>query len=99
MKLLSNFDQSTTETILKDSSEFNNTLAAPHKDLNYIINSEKRVTYIFKILTNKNGISEETYYKLRQPGTPHGSAKVHNPFEDGLPPFTPIISAIGTSTY
>ena len=59
LKLLSNFKQSTTETILKDSSEFNNTLAAPHKDVNYIINSEKRVTYLWKILTNKNGISEK----------------------------------------
>ena len=59
LKILSNFKQSTTETILKDSSEFNNTLAASHKDVNYIINSEKRATYLWKILTNKNGISEK----------------------------------------
>ena len=33
---------------------------APDKDLNYIINPEKRVTDLLKKLKNKNAISEET---------------------------------------
>ena len=31
------------ETLLKDSSKFKNILVSPDKDLNYVINSEKRV--------------------------------------------------------
>ena len=91
------------ETLLKDSSKFKNIPIAPNKDLNYIINSEKRVTDLLKKLKNKNVISEETYNKLRpvgsKPGTLYGSAKVHKPLINGLPPFRPILSAIGTPTY
>ena len=71
------------ETLQKDYSKFNNTPVARDKDLNYIINSEKRVTDLLKKLKNKNAISEETYNKLRpvgsKPGTLYGSAKVHKP--------------------
>ena len=56
-----------------------------------------------KKLNNKKAISEETYNKLRpvgsKPGTLYGSAKVHKPLINGLPPFRPILSAIGTPTY
>ena len=56
-----------------------------------------------KKLKNKNAISEETYNKLRpvgsKLGTLYGSAKVHKPLINGLPPFRPILSAIGTPTY
>ena len=91
------------EALLKDSSKFKNIPIAPNKDLNYIINSEKRVTDLLKKLKNKNTISEETYNKLRpvgsKPGTLYGSAKVHKLLINGLPPFRPILSAIGTPTY
>ena len=89
------------ETLSRDSSKFKNIPAALDKDLNYIINSEKRVTDLLKKL--KNAISEETYKKLSpvgsKPGTLYGSAKVHKPLKNGLPPFRPILSAIGTTTY
>ena len=91
------------ETLLKDSFKFKNIPVAPVKDLNYIINSEKRVTDLLKKLKNKNAISEETYNKLRpvgsKPGTLYGSAKVHKPLINGLPTFRAILSAIGTLTY
>ena len=91
------------ETLLKDSSKFKNIPIAPNKDLNYIINSEKRVTDLLKKLKNKNAISEESYNKLRlvgsKPETLYGSAKVHKPLINGLPPFRPILSAIGTATH
>ena len=78
------------ETLLKDSSKFKNIPVAPDKDLNYIINSEKRV-------------SEQTYNKLgpvgSKPGTLYGSPKVHKPLKNGLPPCRPILSVIGTPTY
>ena len=54
-----------------------------------------------KKLKNKNVVSEETYNKLRPVGTKPGtlSAKVHKLFKNGLTPFKPILSAIGTPTY
>ena len=57
------------ETLLKDSSKFKKIPVAPDKDLNYIINSEKRVTDLLQKLQNKNVISEETYSKLRPVGS------------------------------
>ena len=46
---------------------------------------------------------EKTIIELRpvgsKPGTLYGSAKVHKPLINGLPPFRPILSAIGTPTY
>ena len=71
------------ETFMKDSSKLKNIPVAPDKDLNYILNSEKKVTDLLKKLKNKNAISEETYDKLRPVSsktvTPYGSAKVHKP--------------------
>ena len=88
---------------MKDSSKSKNIPVAPDKNLNYIINSEKRATDLLKKLKNKNAISEETYNKLTpvcsKPVTLYGSAKVHTLFINGLLPFRPILSAIGTSTY
>ena len=53
-----------------------------------------------KKFKNKNTISEETYNILRpvgsKPGTLYGPAKVHKSLKNGLPPFRPILSAIGT---
>ena len=83
--------------LLKSSSKFKNVPVASDKDLNYIINSEKRVTDVLKNLKNKNSINEETYNKLRpvgsKSGTLKGSAKVHKPLINGLPPFRPILLA------
>ena len=51
---------------------------------------------------NKNAVGEETYNKLRpvgsKPGTLYGSTIVHKTIIDWLPPFRPILSAIGTPT-
>ena len=56
-----------------------------------------------KKLKNKNAISEKIYTKLRppgsKPGTLYGSAKLRQSLKNGLPPFRPILSAIGTPTY
>ena len=83
------------ETPLKDSSKFKNIAVAPNKDLNYIINSEKRVIDLLKKYKNENAISEETNNKLRpvgsKLGTLYGSAKVHKPLINGLPPFRSIL--------
>ena len=91
------------KALLKNSSKFKRIPVAPAKDINYVINFKKRITDLLKKLKNKNGISEETYHKLKpvgsKPGKLHGSAKVHKPLEIGLLLFRPIASAIGTPTY
>ena len=85
------------ETLLKDSSKFKSIPVVPDKDLSSIINSEKRVTE----LKNKDAISEETYNKLipvgSKPETLYGSAKVHKPLKNGLPPFRDWYPYIETS--
>ena len=91
------------EALLKDSSKFKNIPVVPDKDLNYIVNSEKRVTDLLKKLKYKNAISDEICNKLRpvgsKPGTVYGSTKVHKPLINGLPPFRTIFSAIPIPTY
>ena len=56
------------ERLLKDSFKFKNIPETLYKDLNYIINSEKRVIDLLKKFKNKTAISEETYNKLRPVG-------------------------------
>ena len=34
-----------------------------------------------------------------RPGTLYGRAKIFEPIKDGIPPFCPILSDIGTPTY
>ena len=88
------------EKLLKDFYKFKNIPLAPDKDLNYIINFEKRVTDLLKKRKNKVTLSEETNNKLRpvgsKPGKLYGSAKVHKPLINGLPSLRPILSGIGT---
>ena len=85
---------------MKGSSKSKNIPAAPSKDFNNVITSEKRVTRLLKKLKNKNAISEETYNKLRPVGSKlgilYGSAKVHKPLKNELPPFRPVLLVIGT---
>ena len=77
---------------MADSSKFKNIPVPPDQDLSYVINSEKRVTDLLKKLKNKNVVGSKL-------GTLYVSAKVHKPLKNGLPPFRPIFSLVGTSTY
>ena len=89
------------ERLLKDSFKFKNIPETLYKDLNYIINSEKRVIDLLKKLKNKTAISEETYNKLRpvgwKPGHFMDELKWTNDFL--LPPLRLIISAIDNPRY
>ena len=91
------------ETLIKDSSKVRSIPVAPDKDLNHIINSEKRVTDLLKKLRNKNAISEETYNELSpvgsKPETHYGPVKVYKPVKNELPPFRPILSAVTTPKF
>ena len=66
--------------------------------LNFAINQEKRVDYIFRKLVASNSISEERRRSLKpvgtRPGMMYGLCKVRKDIIDNCPPFRPILSAI-----
>lgn len=91
------------KSLLTDSGKFEKMEIPPGKDYNYIHNQEKRISNSLKSLFNKKVINKELYNKLcptgSKPGVLYGLAKVHKKSVNGSPPFRPILSAIGISTY
>ena len=89
--------------ILSDTSKFQKLSIDKNKVLNHIVNMENRITEVLKKLKEKQQISEKKYKDLHpfgsKPGILYGRAKIHKPIEDGVPPFRPILSDIGTITY
>ena len=70
--------------------------------MNHILNIENRITEVLKKVKEKQQISEKKYMDLHpvgsKPGILYGRAKIHKPIEDGVPPFRPILSDVGTPT-
>ena len=64
---------------------------------------KNRIIDVLKKLKNKKIISEKKYGDLypvgSSPGILYGRAKIYKPVKHGVPPFRPILSAIGTPTY
>ena len=91
------------ESLLSDTSKFQKLNVKPDKELKYLINMEIRLRKCLKNLLNKNYINEATYKKLSpvgsNPDIMYGLAKGQKPTKNGVPPFRPILSAIGTPTY
>ena len=91
------------KVILSDSSKFQKLSTDQNKVLNHIIHMENRINDVLKKLKNKKIISEKKYEDLYPVGSSPGilcvSTKINKPVKDGLPPFRPILSAIGTPTY
>ena len=89
--------------ILGDTSKFHKFSIDQNKVLNHIVNMENRVISVLKKLKEKNQISDKKYKDLHlvdsRPGILYGLAKIHKPIKDGVPPFRPILSDIGTPTY
>ena len=50
-------------------------------------------------MTNLQQLAIFSQASCSKPGTLYGSAKLHKPLKNGLLPFRPIISVIGTPTY
>ena len=92
-----------TEEILNDHTKFSNLEIPPGKEINYITNLEKKITSDLKLLKDEEIIDKATYKNIKpvgsRPGVLYGLGKVHNEINNGLPPFRPILSAIGTPTY
>ena len=68
--------------------------------LNFVINQEKRIDTILKILVDSNSMSKEMCKFVKpvvtRPGIMYGNCKVHKQKVDGCPPFRTILSALQT---
>ena len=89
--------------ILSHSSKFTQVSVTEDKQLNFIVNVEKRITDFLKDLKIAEVISETVYKNLKPRGSKfgilYGLCKVHKQLVDNCPPFRPIMSAIKTPTY
>ena len=94
---------SAIEEILNDNSKFSKLDIPAGKEINHIVNLEKRVTSELKLLKDKEIIDKSTYKSIKpvgsRPGILYGSSKIQKETRNGLPPFRPILSAIDTPTY
>ena len=89
--------------ILSDSSKSQKLPIDQNKVLNHIVHMESRITDVLRKLKNKKIIYEKKYEDLylvgSSPGILYGRTKIHKDVKDVVPPFRPILSAIGTPTY
>ena len=94
---------SVIEEILNDHTKFSNLYMPTGKEISYIANLEKRITSDLKLLKDDEIIDKTTYKNIKpvgsRPGVLYGLGKVHKETKNGLPPFCPILSAIGMPTY
>ena len=90
---------STIEEILNDHTKFSNLEIPAGKEINYITNLEKKFTSDLKLLKNEEIIDKAPYKNIKpfgsRPGILYGLGKVYKEINNGLPPFRPILSAIG----
>ena len=93
---------SAIEEILNDNSKFSKLDIPAGKEINYKINLEKRITSELKLLKHKETIDKSTYKSIKpvgsRPGILYGLGKIHKETGNGLPPFRPVPSTIGTPT-
>ena len=95
------------ENILRDTSKFESIEFDQYGDLKYLLKKQEEITGFLKGLrgdADDGVISSEEYGKMVPkgscPGILYGLCKVHKETqEDNCPPFRPILSAIGTSSY
>ena len=88
---------------LADTSKFKKIQIDDSKVLNHLIHMENKIVELLKRLKEKQEISDKVYKELyptgSKPGILYGLCKIHKSIVDGVPPFRPILSAIGTPTY
>ena len=94
---------SAIEEILNDNSKFSKLDIPAGKEINHIVNLEKRITSELKLLKDKEIIDKSTYKSTKpvgsRPGILNGLGEIHKETRNGIPPFIPILSVIGTLTY
>ncbi|XP_057302827.1 uncharacterized protein LOC130636990 [Hydractinia symbiolongicarpus] len=89
--------------ILNDTAKFAKVKCDKEKELNFIINQEKKVTAVLKTLLDNGSLERRLHEKLKPTGSKlgilYGLCKIHKSIVNGSPPFRPILSAIDTPTY
>ena len=72
---------STIEEILNDNSKFSKFDIPAGKEINHIVNLEKRITSELKLLIDKEIIDKSTYKSIKpvgsRPGILYGLGKIH----------------------
>ena len=97
------------EELLSDRSkfmkvEFNSKYKVNH-EIRQLLDMEKEIKSCLDDLQNSNYLSEDDYKFMKpcgsKPGVMYGLCKVHKGItpNDSVPPFRPILSAIGTCSY
>ena len=98
-----NDNKTKIKNILSDSTKFKKLEFGDNKQLNFLINNEKKLKDVIKPLYQKECLTKKEYDSIyptgSRPGILYGNAKVHKPIIDNCPSFRPILSAIGTPTY
>ena len=93
---------STIEEILNNHIKFSNTDILAGKEIIYITNFDKRITSDLKLLKDKEIFVKATYKNIEpvgsRPSIAYRLGKVRKATKNGLPPFRPILSVIGSST-
>ncbi|XP_057308105.1 uncharacterized protein LOC130645991 [Hydractinia symbiolongicarpus] len=88
--------------ILNDTAKFAKVKCDKEKELNFIINQEKKVTAVLKTLLDNGSLERRLHEKLKPTGSKlgilYGLCKIHKSIVNGSPPFRPILSAIDTPT-
>ena len=86
---------SSIEEILNDNSKFSKLDIPASKEINHIINLEKRITSELKLLKSKEIINRSSYKSVKpvgsRPGILYGSGKIHKKIWNGLTSFYPIL--------
>ena len=94
---------SAIEEIINDNSKFSKLDIPAGKEINHIVNLEKKIITELKLLKDKEIIGKSTYKSIKsvgsRPSILYGSGKIHKKTDNGVPPFRPILSAIDTPTY
>ena len=93
---------SAIEEILNDNSKFSKFDINAGKEINHVVTLEKRITSELKLLKYKEIIDKTTQKSIKpvgsRPGISYGLGKIQKETRNGIPPFCPILSAIGTPT-
>ena len=89
--------------VLNENTKFFKIGIPAGKEINNIVNLEKRITSELKLLKVKEIIDKSPYKSVKpvgsRPSIIYGSGKINKKTSKGLPPFCPILSAIDTPTY
>ena len=84
-----------TEEILNDNSKFSKLGTPAGKEINHIVNLEKRITSELKLLKVKEIIDKSTYKSIKpvgsRPGILYGLGKIHKETRNGIPPNNTIL--------